>query len=263
MRRLHCLGLVLVAGAAAGSARAQTMLDQEQRLIEIHSLLVAMPALEAPATLRSLQPSLGLEVITIPVIDGTTGGKTQITASDRARAFPRLRLALGLPAGDRWSAFAGVGWVPPVEFRGVSSNMVGLEAGLAWSCDRFATGLRLHGEWADSRSPVTDPTTRDRLVTWVTGADASVGWRFDLGPVGLHPYASVGVAHVKGTFTVTGDGHVLVSDTTDLTMSAGVSLVTLKHLELAAELVAYPGVMVHPAFRIAWVPGLGSKRSPE
>jgi len=239
------------------------MLDQELRLIEIHSLLVAMPALEAPARLRPFQPSAGLEVITIPIIDGTTGGKTQITASDRARAFPRVRLALGLPVADRWSAFAGVGWVPPVEFRGVSSNMVGLEAGLAWRCDRFAAGLRLHGEWADSRSPVTDPATRDQLVTWVTGADASAGWRFDAGPVGLQPYASVGVGRIKGTFTVTGDGHTLVSRTTDLTLSAGLSLVVLKNVEVAAELVAYPGRLIHPGFRIAWVPQLGSPRAVE
>jgi len=33
---------------AAGSARAQTMLDQQQRLIEIHSLLLDLPPGDAP-----------------------------------------------------------------------------------------------------------------------------------------------------------------------------------------------------------------------
>jgi hypothetical protein len=260
VRRRLVLGLIL---AAAAPARAQTMLDQEQRLIEIHSLLVALPALEAPGALRSLQPSLGLEVIAIPVIDGTTGGKTQITASDRARAFPRLRLALGLPGAGRWRSFAGVGWIPPVEVRGVSSSMLGLEAGLAGRWDRLAVGLRLHGEWADSRSPVTDPTTRDRLVTWIAGADLSTGWRLELGPLGLQPYASVGVARVHGTFTVTGDGHRLARDATDPTVSAGLSLALLRQVELAAELVAHPGVLIHPGFRVAWVPGQGTGHGPE
>jgi hypothetical protein len=249
---------VAIAGllaALAGGARAQTMLDQEQRLIELHSLLVAMPALQSPGALRPLQPSAGLELITIPVIDGTTGGRVQITASDRARAFPRLRLALGLPAGEGWRALVGAGWVPPVEVRQVSSSMFGLEAGLARRFGPAAIGLRLHAEWADSLSPVTDPATRDRLITRVTGADLSAGWPFRAGPVGLHPYASLGVARVSGTFTVRSDGHVLRSDTTDLAASAGLRLALLRHLELVGELVAFPGRLVHPAFRIAWAPG--------
>jgi hypothetical protein len=260
VRRLGLLALLLA--ARAGPARAQTMLDQEQRLIEIHSLLVAMPALEAPGALGPLQASVGLEIITIPTIDGTTGGKTQITASDQARAFPRLRLALGLPVAGEWRALAGLAWIPPVEYHQVQSNMFGLEAGLAWTHDRLAAGLRLHGEWADSTSPVTDPSTRDRLVTRIYGADASVAWRFDLGAVGLTPYAGLGVARVDGTFTVTSDGYVLTSVTTDLTVSAGLRLTALEQLEVAAELVAYPGVLVHPGFRISWVPGLARTPSP-
>ena len=79
------------------------MLDQEQRLIEIHSLLVALPALAgARGAGAAGRAALGLEVITIPVIDGTTGGKTQLTASDHARAFPRLRAGVGLPLGGDW-----------------------------------------------------------------------------------------------------------------------------------------------------------------
>ena len=46
--------LAVLLAALAGGARAQTMLDQEQRLIEIHSLLVALPALEAPGALAPL-----------------------------------------------------------------------------------------------------------------------------------------------------------------------------------------------------------------
>lgn len=259
MRARSTLALLLM--ALAGAARAQTMLDQEQRLIEIHSLLVALPALESPGALAPMQGRLGVEVITIPVIDGTTGGKTQITASDRARAFPRLRAAVGLPLGGEWRAFAGLAWVPPVEVNQVSSNMLGLEAGAAWTRGPFAAGLRVHGEWADSRSPVTDPATRDKLVTSILGSDISAGWRLDLGGVGLTPYVGLGLARVEGTFTVTSDGHVLKSKNTDLALAAGVRLLALGQVELVAELVAFPGVLIHPGLAIAWTPELG-RRSP-
>jgi opacity protein-like surface antigen len=255
--------LTVLLAALASGARAQTMLDQEQRLIELHSLLVALPALEAPGALAPLQPRFGLEVITIPVIDGTTGGKTQITASDQARAFPRLRAAVGLPLGSAWRAFAGLAYVPPVEVNRVSSHMLGLEVGAAWTRGPFAAGFRLHGEWADSRSPVTEPATRDKLMTSIFGGDLSAGWRLDFGRVALTPYAGVGVARVDGTFTVTGDGYQLTSKNTDLALAAGVRLLALGQVELVAELVAFPGVMVHPGFLIAWVPGGGSHGSAE
>jgi hypothetical protein len=252
----------LVAVTLAGGARAQTMLDQEQRLIEIHSLLVALPALEAPGALAPWQGRLGLEIITIPEIDGTTGGKTQLTASDFAKAFPRLRASLGLPLGGAWRAFAGLGYIPPLEVNQVSSHMLGLEAGAAWSHGPLSVGLRLHGEWADSRSPVTDPATRDQLITRIGGADLSAAWRLELGRVALTPYAGVGASRVDGTFTVTSDGHQLASTTTDLMLSAGVRLQAFGPFEAVAELIAWPGVLIHPGFSIAWVPG-GSRAAAE
>lgn len=261
MRSHPALALLLL--ALAGAARAQTMLDQEQRLIEIHSLLVALPALEAPGALAPLQGRLGVEVITIPVIDGTTGGKTQLTASNFARAFPRLRAAVGLPLGGAWRAFAGLGYVPPVEVNRVSSHMLGLEAGAAWTNGPFAAGLRLHGEWADSRSPVTDPATRDELVTRIGGADLSAAWRVELGGVALTPYAGIGAARVDGTFTVTSDGYRLTSKDTDLMLSAGVRLLAFEQVEVVAELIAWPGVLIHPGFSVAWVPGGGSHGAGE
>ncbi|MFL5366600.1 MAG: hypothetical protein ACJ781_14100 [Myxococcales bacterium] len=46
MRVLPVCALLLA--AFAGAARAQTMLDQEERLIEIASLLIAVPPDNAP-----------------------------------------------------------------------------------------------------------------------------------------------------------------------------------------------------------------------
>jgi len=53
------------------------------------------------------------EFIGIPYIDGTTGGKVQITASDRTRIFPRPRIALGLPSEVMWETFSDAGFGTP------------------------------------------------------------------------------------------------------------------------------------------------------
>jgi len=156
--------------AAAGAARAQTMLDQEQRLIEVHSLLVDMGALNAPGAYRERDLSLGLEVIVIPGIDGTTGGKRQITASDRTPVFPRLRLALGLPAPEGFRASVGIAYIPPIQLRDVSSHFAALEGEMAYAPGPLALGFRGHVLVARSMSPVTEPTVRDTLDNFEFGA---------------------------------------------------------------------------------------------
>ncbi|HEY7725702.1 MAG TPA: autotransporter outer membrane beta-barrel domain-containing protein [Anaeromyxobacteraceae bacterium] len=254
MRRL-CAACLLLAGPGAG--RAQTMLDQEQRLIEIHSLLVTLPALTAPGSLRPGEASLGLEVVAIPEIDGTTGGKRQITASDRTRAFPRPRLALGLPAPGGLRGWVGAAYIPPVRIREVSSHLGAAEGGLAWAPGRWAAGIRAQVLYARSQSPVTDPRTRDTLRTFALGADASAGYRLDLALGSVTPYAGVGLTRVHGDFRVTSDGYLLSSRTTNLGFGAGVRLLALQRLEAAAEVVLFPGRLIHPSFRIAWVPDLG------
>ncbi len=250
--RLAALALLWLAALAPAPARAQTMLDQELRLVELHSLLVALPALAPPGAWRGGEASLGLEVVGIPVIDGTTGGKVQITASDRTRAFPRPRLALGLPLGEPWRAFVGAAYVPPVQVNEVSSHQGAVEAGLAFTRAGLTAGLRGHATYATSRSPVTDPATRDLLRTVVAGGDLSLGREWAL-PFGrLTPWVGAGLARVDGRFRVTSDGAVLRSRTTDTALSAGLRLVTLSHLEVAAEVVAWPGRLVHPSLRLAW-----------
>jgi len=251
---LAALAALHLAAALAAPARAgaQTMLDQELRLVEVHSLLVTLPALAPPGAWRGGQYSAGLEVVTIPTIDGTTGGKVQITASDRTRAFPRPRLALGLPLGEPWRAFVGVAYIPPVEINRVSSHQGAAEAGLAWARGPLAIGLRGQLVYATSRSPVTEPDTRDTLRTIVAGADLSIGRDLAL-PFGtLTPWAGAGLARVDGRFRVLSDGALLTSRTTRGSLSGGVRLVMLRHVEAAAEVVAYPGRLVHPNLRVAW-----------
>jgi len=238
----------------ADSARAQTMLDQEQRLIEIHSLLVGLPPAAAPGAYRPGEVSLGLEVVGIPPINGQTGGKFQITASDHTPLFPRPRLAIGLPAPEGYRAFAGLAYIPPITFRQVSSHLGALEAGIAWVPEGpIAAGIRGHVLVARSKSPVTEPGTRDTLDNFEYGADLSAGYRLDLGVASITPFAGVGVTRLSGDFLVTSDNYVLTSRTTNVGFTGGLQLFAGRNVEGVAEMVVFPGRLVHPSFRLAWV----------
>ena len=253
MKRKALLAFALALGAGTAS-RAQTMLDQEQRLIEVHALLLSLTPLAPPGALAAFEFEAGLELITVPPIDGTTGGKRQLTASDRTPVFPRPRLALGLPAPAGFRAFAGASYLPPVALGGVSSHLGALEAGLAWApaTSPFAVGLRGHLVVARSRSPVTDPATRDTLDSLEYGADLSIGYRIESGAGAFTPYASAGLVRVAGDFHVESDGYLLTSRSTDLALAAGLRFASTRHLTAAAGVVAFPGRLVHPAFLLAW-----------
>jgi hypothetical protein len=253
--------VILMLACVAIGARAQTMLDQEQRLIEIHSLLMALQPGTAPGALQPGEVSVGLEVITIPSIDGTTGGKRQITASDRTPVFPRPRFAIGLPGPADFRAWAGFAYIPPIAIREVSSHFGGLDAGLAWAPPGpLSAGLRGHVLVARSMSPVTDPATRDTLDTVEYGADLSAAYRFNFARVIVTPFASAGVTRVAGDFFVTSDGTQLSSRTTNPGFSAGARLFTGPGIEAVAQLVVFPGRLVHPSFGFAWVSDWFSKR---
>ena len=250
------LAAAALAAAIAGGARAQTMLDQEQRLIDIHSLLLDLPPLQAPGALDRLRLDVALEMVTIPVIDGTTGSKVQITASDRTRLYPRPRLALGLPAPDGFRAFVGLSYIPPVEIRDVSTNAFAAEAGFAWVPGAFRLGVRAHGTWASSKAPVTDPTTRDVLDTQVWGADLSAGGSFAVSSrLLLEPSAGGGVVTLHGRFRVTSDGNVITSDWTGPAWHVGVRALYGGRWELVTEISGYPDRLFHTNVRLGYVFG--------
>ena len=252
-RAAFALTLALACCVAAPAA-AQTMYDQQQRLIDVHGLLLDLPPAEPPAALAPWQVSLGLEVIGIPVIDGTTGGKTQLTASDHTRAFPRPRVLLGLPAAGALRPFVGLTYIPPVTVADVSTNYGAVEAGVAWaSGGPLAAGLRGYAAHGFSKSPVTDPATRDTLESTLFGGDLLVGYALELWGARWTPYAGAGVAFHHGRFRVTSDGVVLTSDVTTAAIHAGLRVVAWRQWEAAAELAAYPGYLVHPNFKVAWL----------
>lgn len=256
MRSSRRAALLLALLPAA--ARAQTMLDQELRLVELHSLLVSLPAVQAPGALDPWQAAVGVEVITIPTIDGTTGGKDQITASDQTSAYPRLRLALGLPIAGELRAFAGAAYIPPFEVNQVSCHLGALEAGLAWTRGGLAVGLRGQLVRAISKSPVTEPDTRDTLYTTLLGGDLAVGYGLDAGPTRLTPYLSGGVVRVDGRFRVTSDGAELASLTTRASLGLGLRA-AWRELEGVVELVDYPDRLRYVNFRVGWTPRLADQ----
>ncbi len=246
----------LVAAAAAATARAQTMLDQEQRLIDIHSLLLDLPPLQAPGALAPRQLDVSLELVGIPVIDGATGSRVQITASDHTRIFPRPRVALGLPMPAGFRAFAGLSYIPPIAIREVSTNAAAAEAGIAWVPGAFRLGLRGHAVWATAKAPVTDPATRDVLEARIAGAELSAGGSFAWSRFLLEPYAGAGVVALRGRFRVTSDGNVLTSDWAGPSLHAGLRGVYRARWELVAEVVGYPDRLVHTDVRLGWLFGL-------
>ena len=254
-RRALVLALLL-AHLAPAAARAQTMLDQEERLIDIHCLLLDLPPLEAPAALAEWQWSVGLEAIAVPHIDGTTGSRVQLTASDRTPVFPRPRLILGLPAPEGFRSFVGASYVPPVRIRDLSTNQLAAEAGFAYApAGPFRVGVRGHAVYASSSAPVTDPTTRDTLETREFGADLSVAWSFAVegARLDIQPYGGAGVVSLHGRFRVTSDGNVLESSYTGASLHAGVRLLHAGRWEGVAEVEAYPNRLVHPSFKLGYL----------
>jgi hypothetical protein len=252
MKRL-AIGVALAATAVG----AQTTLNQEERLIQIHSLLVALPPQTAPDGYAPGQVSLGLELIVIPSISGQIGGRNppEITASDRTPVFPRPRLALGLPAPSDFRAYVGATYLPPFQINSASSHQFGLEGGYAWVPDTpLSAGLRAFALFAESKSPVTDANTRDTLDSFDAGADLSIGYRLDFEPFSLTPFAGIGFTYAQGDFRVFSDNELLTSNTVNLSVDGGVRVHMGLGFDAVGEVVAYPGVLVHPVFALAWTP---------
>jgi hypothetical protein len=248
----------LLAIAALGGpapARAQTMADQEQRLIDIHALLLDLPPVQAPAALSRGEVGVSLEAVGIPPIDGTTGSRTQLTASDHTRLYPRPRVQLGLPSPEGARAFVGLSWIPPLTVRDVTTNALAAEAGFGAAPGALRFGARLHAVGAVARAPVTDPATRDELRAFLWGAELSAGWRFEGAGLALEPYAGAGVVSLHGTFRVESDGNVLDSAWTGAALHAGVRLLARARFEAVTEVDGYPGRLVHGSVRLGYLFG--------
>jgi hypothetical protein len=248
--------VVALISCAVVPAAAQTMLDQQQRLIDIHGLLLDLRSVDGPAALRPGWFSLGLEVIGVPPIDGTTGNKRQITASDQTPLFPRPRLAVGLPVPRDFRALLGLSYVPPVQVGNLTVNYVAGEGAIAYAPGPLQIGIRAHVFRAITRSPVTDPVIRDTFRVTGFGADVSGGYLLPFGSLAVTPYGGIGVSRVNGDFRVTSDDVLLTSSDTAFALHAGVRLVLNERWQGVAETDYYPGRLIHPNVRLAYLFGL-------
>jgi hypothetical protein len=243
--------------AAAGRARALDAVGREERLVDIHAALLDLSPVEAPGALAAGQLDLGLELVTIPFIDGDTGAKREITASDHARVFPRPRLALGLPAPSGFRAFVGAAYIPPVELRQIRVDLWAGEAGIAWAPGPLRVGLRGHLVHVEARSPVSDPALRDRLRAEEQGLDLSAGYALRLGRLDLTPYAGLGRVWLRGDFRSSFDGGTVHSVYAGPALSLGARVVHGDRWEAVAEWTGYPGRLVDARFRIGYLFDLG------
>jgi hypothetical protein len=251
--RWRTRALALLALAAAVPARGQDVVSREQRLVDIHALLLDLPRIEAPGALTPGQLDLSAELTAIPPISGDVGPKREITASDHARLFPRARLALGLPAPSGFRAFVGVAYIPPLEINRVSVNSLAAEAGLAWIGGPVRIELRGHGVWARALSPVSAPSVRDRLNVADGGWDLSAGWELRARRLSLTPYATAGQVWTRGDFRSSVDGGTVHSRRTSAALGAGARLLFRDHWEGAVEYSAYPDRLWGPRFRVGYV----------
>jgi len=67
------------------------------------------------------------------------------------------------------------------------------------------------------------------------------------------PYGGLGLSRTHGNFRVTSDGVTLTSDDTAPDLHAGLRLLLGRRWLGVAELDAYPGRLVHPNFRVAYL----------
>jgi len=249
---LALLAPPLLAPRLAGAANP---VEQEHRLIDEHSLLLDLPAMQAPAALSPWAIDASLEAVFIPHIDGRVADKVELTASDHTPVFPRPRIMIGLPAPAGLRAFAGVSYIPPVTVSQVSTHYIAGEVGLGLAPGLLRLGVRGHALYATTRSPVTEPSTRDVLETREVGAELSVGVHLGRGALAVEPYASAGAVSLAGRFRVTVDGAVLRSVYNGPSFAGGVRLLVRKRLEVVTELDAYPGRLTHAAVRFGYLFG--------
>jgi hypothetical protein len=249
--------LVPLALLLALPARGQGVIEREQRLVDIHALLLDLAPVQAPGALAPGQLGLGLEVTGIPVINGDVGPKREITASDHARLYPRLRVALGLPMPDGFRAFVGGGWVPPVEVNQITVDSLGVESGIAWVNGPWRLGLAGHFAVARALSPVSAPYVRDRLKVTEGGWDLRAGYELRLGKFSLTPYAGGGQVWTKGDFRSSVDGGTVHSTRGGAAIYGGARLLFHDHWEAVVEYSAYPDRLWNPRVRLGYVVSFG------
>ena len=150
-----CLGLLVLLAVIAPPAAAQVIDDVEELAwdrpeawaMKYFNSVSLLTGLGPPRTREPWSIELGLEAGLIPHLDEDQRrigfGGAKVEDINRVPVLVRPRLTVGLPA--RFSL--DVGWVPPVEIDGATSNIVGvaLERPL-YESGPWAFGIRAYGQ---------------------------------------------------------------------------------------------------------------------
>jgi len=175
--------------------------------------------LAAPEPARPGSIRLMLEGSYLPTLDPVTRTSTICRPgkgpenTDLLFAFPRPRVALGLPGGLLLEG----SWIPPVRLNGAKADLGAVALGRGFALGRGVTtvGIRAHATFGVVQGPITcdneniaDPTSEcyqgtrsdDHYHPGIYGADGSVGWHLAGGR--LRPYMGAGINLLRPRFQV-------------------------------------------------------------
>ena len=238
------------------------MLDQEQRLIEIHSLLLACRRSRRPGRCAPASWRLGAGADRHPV-------HRRHHRRRRRRSPPPTGPGCSRALGSRWGSPRRMTSGPssasrtsrPSAINGVSTNYIAARGGhrvdarpsRRWRC-AVTTSTRCRGPPSPIRTPGTRSTPARAAPTWgsVAGSTSSrCPSRLTL---------ERGSCRSSGNFTVTSDGYVLHSSYTGVALQAGLRVLMDGHWQVVGEVDAYPGRLVHASLSSATCSTSGVRR---
>ena len=200
------VGAAIVLIAAAGSSSAQVLDDVEELdwdrpeawAMKFFSSVSLLTGLGPPRAREPWSLEIGLELDTIPHLDEDQRrvgfGGAKVEDLNRLPVFGRPRLTIGLPS----KLSLDVAWVPPIELRGVKSNLFSLALERpVYATGPWTLGVRVYGQLGtvkgdltcseeDASSPPGSPgniwgceaPSKDELTLNYLGAAFTGGYRY-------------------------------------------------------------------------------------
>lgn len=194
LRRSIRPGLFLLV-LTAGSAGAVTHLEQVERLGAVYGALLDFRSLAVPGPRAPGLMELALELEPVPEIDNRIGAKRE-----PVDAFPlvgRGRL--------HWSPFAALrlgGYaIPPVEVRGSTARLWGIDAAYGWAVRDRVFSARLYHTQGTVSGAFSAPDVADEFRLQASGGDLRAGRVFGSWTL----YGGVGGGRNRTRFTMDAD----------------------------------------------------------
>jgi hypothetical protein len=195
---------------------------------------------------------VSLEVAYLPEVDRQTATPTYCRPvkgpehTDLLFAFPRPRVAIGLPLG----LLVEASWVPPVRLNGVKADLFGVSIARSFGLGAGGTVLafRGHTTLGTIHAPITcdekaildassecfgQPVSNDRFRPNIFGGDVTLGFQVANGA--LRPYVGGGLNVLHPRFLVSSTRQKVEANLTRGVLFGGVGWAPTPGLELAGE----------------------------